>query len=197
MPAATSSRPPATGAVRIESATIRVRYRPYCDTVIAALNPVHAIRYPAAKSHARPLRSTLRPRAIRAYISIIGLALGSIIAAIITVHIAKMSHVSRSVHGTPPACMVEAMQLIAPPFMPDTGIGIRASTNHAIAVNASILPQTIKLWRKGSRAGGSTRVGEVSREILALAGPGLLTAQPAYVNGENCPVLPERSSVKP
>jgi hypothetical protein len=37
--------------------------------------------------------------------------------------------------------MVEAMQLIAPPFMPDTGIGIRASTNHAIAVNASIPPR--------------------------------------------------------
>ena len=97
----------------------------------------------------------------------------------------------------------------SPPMLAD-GIGIRASTNHGIAVTANIPPhrtrRSCKASRRAAALGGGPVACESLRVIASLvpfSNASLLSAgptsgrrtQPSYVNGENCPVLPVRSSV--
>ena len=70
------------------------RWRAIWLAVAAALNSVHTTIYATAKIHTLYAETPLRARAMRAYVSIIGLALGTIIATIITAHIMKVSHTS-------------------------------------------------------------------------------------------------------
>src|SRR5260370_21087261 len=70
------------------------RWRAIWPAVAAALNSVHTTTYAPAKSHTLYAEAPLRVRAMRAYVSIIAPALGTIIATIITAHRMKGSHTS-------------------------------------------------------------------------------------------------------
>src|ERR1700683_740373 len=96
MPAAIRIAPPAIGVTLIELEIIAVRASNACPMVAKMLKTLQTNMYPAANIDACHNQAVPRPRAMRAYISTIGLALGIIIATIITAHIMNTSQ--RSTH---------------------------------------------------------------------------------------------------
>src|SRR5579875_2621717 len=99
MPAAIRIAAPIAG-VTVRSPEINVvRCKASWISVAAALKKVHAAMYPATNIAIFALAPAPRGRTARAYIVIIGLALGTIIAIIITLHITNAVTASPSDHG--------------------------------------------------------------------------------------------------
>src|SRR5579862_3901088 len=121
---------PATVVVVSPSESIVARCNTACAAVAAALNRIQTARYPPANIQARETGLPSRPRAIFAYIKIIGAALGSIIATIITAHIMKTSQRLTTLTGIGAA--------IRAPIAPksDADMGILTRYNHESAVSA-------------------------------------------------------------
>src|ERR1700730_16101159 len=70
------------------------RWRAIWPAVAPALNSAHTTIYAAAKSHTLYAEGPLRARAMRAYVSIIGLALRALMGNITPAHIMKVNHTS-------------------------------------------------------------------------------------------------------
>src|SRR5215469_5336785 len=99
MPAVPSIIAPRTGATVRALVSTAARARVSWAAVAATLKTVHTVRYPAANIQVHMALAPSRPPASRAYVKTIGLALGSIMATIITAHIRKQMKKSTSGEG--------------------------------------------------------------------------------------------------